>query len=75
MNESELQPYLMLNANALNYLEQCLSKATTVVCIVESCEANDGMPQLPHLRAYLFDPVGGHSEVCVYGSGLPGITC
>lgn len=75
MNESKLQPYLMLNGNVLNYLEQHLSKAMTIVCIVESCEANDGMSQLPHLGAYLFDPVGGHSEVCVYGSGLPGITC
>ena len=76
MDETEIcEAHLVLNTDTLNNLEESLAKSTSIICVVESGEANDRTDQLPVAWSSLFDPVCGDHKVAVDGTGLPCITC
>ena len=76
MDETEIcEACLVLNTDTLNDLEESLAKSTSIMCVVESGEADDRTYQLPFAWSCLFDPVCGDRKVAVDGTGLPCITC
>ncbi len=67
--------YLMLNSQSLDYLEQSLAKPFTIVCIVESGEANESTLELPFSKHWFLDLVCCDHKIAVSIAHLPCITC
>ena len=67
--------YLVLNADAFDNLEESLTQPHTVVCIVNSCEAEKATLDLPLGGTWLLDPMASNCEVPISIASLPCIAC
>ena len=61
----------MLYSHPLDNLEESLAKPFTIVCIIESREANESTLKLPFSSYWLFDPVRRNCKITIGIACLP----
>jgi hypothetical protein len=65
--------YLLLDSDVLNKLEDNLAKLLAVMCITDSCEAEETAFELQMGGRYLLDPVPCHGKIPISVASLPGV--
>ena len=57
--------YFVLNSYLFDDFEESVAKLSTIVCVVEPCEANQSVLEFPLGRCWLLDPVCCDSKIAV----------